>query len=144
MPVAEQDAYGDTQVPVSAVRAAFDRIRARERLDARRGTHVRLLERPTVVGHRIVRASHLASSQVSLGLRYVRNVDLIRLVDIAPHHCDVPDGWIAYNAGAPAVTLPDYLTALATAFAAGLLEHEDGAASELTPLRIANNRGVRA
>jgi hypothetical protein len=70
-------------------------------------------------------------------------VDLIRLVDIAPHHRHVPDGWIAYNAGAPAVTLPDYLTALATAFAAGLLEHE-GAASELTPLRIANNRGVRA
>ncbi|HUP52816.1 MAG TPA: tryptophan 7-halogenase [Longimicrobiales bacterium] len=143
-PAGDPGAYVDTQVPVSAVRAAFDRIRAREKLDARRGAQVRLLERPTVVGHRIVRACHLASSQVSRGLRYVRNVDLIRLVDVAPHHRDVPDGWIAYNAGAPAVTLPDYLTALATAFAAGLLEHEDGPASELTPLRIANNRGVRA
>jgi hypothetical protein len=112
-------------VPAAAVRAAFERIRARERLDARRGEQVRVVERPTVVGHRVVRERHLASGLVPLGLRYVRNVDLIRLVEVAPRFPDVPDGWSAYNAGAPAVALPDYLTALATAFAAGLLEHDE-------------------
>ena len=39
---------------------------------------------------------------------------------------EVPDGWAAYNAKAPPVPLPDYLAALATAFAAGLLEHSGG------------------
>jgi len=123
-PVVDPEA-GDAEVPVAAVRAALERIRARSTLGARRGTHVRALDRPTVVGHRIVWARHLASTRVPLGLRYVRNVDLTRLVDVAPRHADVPDGWSAYNAGAPAVALPDYLTALATAFAVGLLEHDD-------------------
>ncbi|HUG37929.1 MAG TPA: tryptophan 7-halogenase [Candidatus Limnocylindrales bacterium] len=127
-PVGDPDVPG-TEVPAGDVRAAFELIRARERLGARRGAHVRVLERPTVVGHRIVRERHLVSSRVPLGLRYVRNVDLCRLVDVAPRHDDVPDGWSAYNAGAPAVALPDYLTALATAFATGLLEHESGATS---------------
>ena len=138
------DARVDTEVPAGAVRAAFDGIRARGRLDARRGTHVRTLERPTVVGHRIVRARHLASDQVPLGLRYVRNVDLVRLVDVAPRHGDVPDGWTAYNSGAAPVTLPDYLTALATAFAAGLLEHGNGSPSVRTPVEIDDPRGATA
>jgi hypothetical protein len=56
-------------------------------------------------------------------MRWVRGVDLGRLVEIAPRHPDVPAGWSAYNAAAPPVTLPDYLTALSTAFAAGLLAH---------------------
>jgi flavin-dependent dehydrogenase len=143
-PAGDPDAGGETHVPVSAVRAALEGIRARASLDARRGTHVRVLERPTVVGRRIMRARHLASSRLPLGLRHVRNVDLMRLVDVAPRHRDVPDGWNAYNAGAPAVALPDYLTALATAFAAGLLEHEDEAPSAGAPMHIAHTRGTSA
>jgi hypothetical protein len=46
-------------------------------------------------------------------------------VDVAPRHAQVPDGWEAYNTGAAPVSLPDYLAALATAFAAGLLEHTE-------------------
>jgi flavin-dependent dehydrogenase len=138
----DTDARVDPDVPVGAVRAAFEAIRARGSLDARRGTHVRALERPTVVGHRVMRARHLASNEVPLGLRYVRNVDLVRLVDVAPLHSDVPGGWTAYNSGAAAVTLPDYLTALATAFAAGLLEHEDEVASAGAPVQIDDTRGA--
>ena len=119
------DALDTPEVSTEAVRAAFERIRQRETLGARRARNVRVVERPTVVGHRVVRERHLTSSHAPLGLRYVRNVDLIRLLDVAPRFPDVPDGWSAYNAGAPAVSLPDYLTALSTAFAAGLLEHED-------------------
>jgi hypothetical protein len=77
------------------------------------------------VGHRIVLDRHLASDRAPDGLRYVRNVDLRRVVEVAPLHAEVPLGWAAYNTSAPAVTLPDYLAALATAFVAGLLEHRD-------------------
>ena len=120
----------DAEVPPEAVRAAYERIRGREHLDARPSQGLHVLERPTVVGHRVVRERHLASRLAPRGVRWVRNVDLIRLVDVAPQHRDVPDGWSAYNAGAPSVALPDYLTALATAFAAGLLEHGEPAVAK--------------
>ena len=56
-------------------------------------------------------------------MRFVRDADLLRIVEIAQKYDDVPEGWSAYNGVASPVTLPDYLTALATAFAAGFLEH---------------------
>lgn len=110
------------------VRRAFEEIKARSRLDAVRGTTVSTLERPAVEGQRIVLQEHLASQACPEGIRFVRGVDLRALVEVAARHDDVPDGWAAYNGVAPPVTLPDYLTALATAFAAGLLEHADRAA----------------
>jgi hypothetical protein len=60
------------------------------------------------------------------GLRWVRDVDLAHLLEVAPQHPDVADGWGAYNASAAPVSLPDYLTALSTAFAAGFLVHRGG------------------
>jgi flavin-dependent dehydrogenase len=116
---------GGNEVPVAEARAELERIRDRPRLHAVRGASVRTVLRPTVVGHRIVLDRHLASDRAPDGLRYVRNVDLRRVVEIAPLHAEVPLGWAAYNTSAPAVTLPDYLAALATAFVAGLLEHRD-------------------
>jgi len=112
-------------LPETEVRAAFDRIRAREVLRAEPGRSLRTVERPGVEGHRLVMRPHLASDRLPAGLRYVRDVDLSALVEVAPAHGQVPDGWAAYNGVAPPVSLPDYLTALATAFAAGLLEHGD-------------------
>jgi flavin-dependent dehydrogenase len=114
-------------------RAALERIRARPSLDAVRGPTVRTVSRAAVVGHRIELVDHLASDRAPRGLRFVRNVDLGRVVDVAPRHAEVPDGWAAYNEGAPAVPLPDYLAALATAFAAGLLEHSGDTAADTRP-----------
>jgi hypothetical protein len=114
-------------VPAEEARAALDSIRGRERLQAVRGATLHVVDRPTVRGHRIVRLEHLASTRVPAGVRYVRHVDLARVVEVAPLHEDVAAGWEAYNAGGAPVGLPDYLAALATAFAARLLEHgEDG------------------
>ena len=42
---------------------------------------------------------------------------------LALEHDQVPDLWSAYNGVETPVPLPDFLIALATAFAAGLLEH---------------------
>ena len=123
-PAHDPDRLGPS-VPEEAVREAFESIKARPELSAREGRSVRRVEGPAVEGHRLVLRERLATDRVTEGLRFVRGVDLVRLVEIAPRHADVPDGWAAYNAVAPAVTLPDYLTALATAFATGILEHGD-------------------
>ena len=66
----------------------------------------------------------LASAHWPSGMRYIRGVDLLQLIEAAISYDQVPEGWAAYNASAAAVTLPDYLTALSTAFAAGFLEHD--------------------
>ena len=110
-------------LPEAEIRAAFDAIRDRDPLVALPGASLRAIERPGVEGHRLVMRPHLASDRLPGGMRYVRDVDLSALVEVAPQHGQVPDGWAAYNGMAPPVTLPDYLTALATAFAAGFLEH---------------------
>ncbi|HEX4934787.1 MAG TPA: hypothetical protein VFV33_16470, partial [Gemmatimonadaceae bacterium] len=47
------------------------------------------------------------------GVRWVRNVDLLRLSDLAPAHRQVPDLFDAYTRAAPPVPLPDFLGALA-------------------------------
>jgi len=115
-----------SDVPEHAVRSAFETIRSRPSLVAKPGGSLRTLVRPGIVGHRIVLQEHLASDAYPEGMRYVRGVDLSRLVEVVPRHTEAPDGWASYNDVAPPVTLPDYLTALATAFAAGFLEHADG------------------
>jgi hypothetical protein len=115
-----------TEVPESEVRRAFEEIRSRERLLARLGASLRVFERPGIEGHRIVLQDHLGSEAFPEGMRWVRGVDLTRLVELVPEHDDVPEAWTAYNAVSAPVSLPDYLTALATAFAAGFLRHEAG------------------
>lgn len=124
-PATDPDRIG-ARVPEHAVRRAFDEIKARPTLTARPGETLRTIESPAIEGQRIVLQERLATDRVPDGLRFVRGVDLAHLVEVAPHHAEVPDGWGAYNAVAPPVTLPDYLTALATAFAAELLEHGEG------------------
>jgi flavin-dependent dehydrogenase len=111
------------EVPEADVRHAFGTIKELETLSSRAGSSLRTFERPGIDGQRIVLQDHLGSDTYPEGMRYVRGVDLRHLVRMAPQHSDVADGWTAYNDVAPPVSLPDYLTALATAFAARLLEH---------------------
>ena len=113
-------------IPEDDLRAAFEVIRGRDFLEAVPGPTLRTFERPGIEGHRIVLEDHLGSDAYPTGMRYVRSVDLRRLIEIAPAYQDVPEGWSAYNGIASPVTLPDYLVALSTAFAAGFLAHRDG------------------
>jgi flavin-dependent dehydrogenase len=113
----------EAEIAQERVMAAHERIRARERLDAVAGSSLRSVRRPHVGGHRIGVADHPASDAVPAGIRWVRGVDLAQVVRMAPDHDAVPDVWAAYNAAGSPVSLPDFLVALSTAFAAGLLEH---------------------
>ena len=110
--------------PEEAVRAAWEVLRAAESLSARPGSTLRTLMRPQVRGNRIVPVAHLGSDAWPAGLRWVRGVDLRALVAEASASDQVPDAWEAYCRREPPVPLPDFLAALATAFAAGLLERD--------------------
>ena len=114
-------------VPLEAVRAAFEWIRAQERLALRPGSGAGWVERTVVEDERIVRRRHLQPAGSGEAVRFVRGVELERLCDLAPRHAEVPELWEAYNRAATPVPLPDFLAALATAVAAGAVEGADGA-----------------
>lgn len=103
-------------------RAAYETIRALPAVRFRRGATLATVKRPAVVDDRIALERHLVSTRLPGGARYVRNVDLRRLADVAPDFAQVPDIYDAYNRrGAPAA-LPDFLAALGLALAAGFLD----------------------
>jgi len=105
-----------------AVEAAWESLRSRDRLEAAPGATVRIVRRPALAGNRIVMADHLANDAWPLGARWVQGIPLPDLVRIAPEHATVPELFEACARNQPGLVLPAFLTALATAFAAGFLE----------------------
>ena len=61
------------------------------------------------------------------GVRYLRNIDLLLLMRLAPEHRDVGELYDAIFKAQPGVSLPDFLGVLSTLVATGALEHETGA-----------------
>lgn len=104
---------------VSALRAdpdvigALDDLRRRETIALRATPLVHRSARATVRNSRVVLEEHLLVPAFPEGVRWVRNVDLVRLSDLAPAHRQVPELFDAYNRAAPPVPLPDFLGALA-------------------------------
>ena len=56
-----------------------------------------------------------------MALDYIANVEVCRLVEMAPHHRQVLDLFEAYNRGAAPVDLPHFLAALSSLLAEGIL-----------------------
>jgi hypothetical protein len=94
------------------VRDAFEELKRRPSMQLRPGSSLRVVERAVVRGNRVVLDQHLASATVPQGVRYCRNVDLLAITRLAPHHEQVPDLYEAYSRAAAAVPLPDFLGAL--------------------------------
>jgi len=115
-------ADADALVHRRQVRESYEEIRRRPNAEFVIGPAARRVESPLIVDRRIVLAPHLTSPAVLRPVRYVRNVDLCRLVEEAPRHDQVPDLYEAYTASAAAVPLPDFLAALATAVGVGFLD----------------------
>lgn len=110
-----------------AARAAFEQLKQRDSICLRPGAGVERRQLPVVRGNRIALAAQLVSAAYPDGIRYLRDVDLIKLSDLVSEHDQVPDLYEAYNRAAPPVALHDFLAALSTAIAAGLLEHSAAA-----------------
>lgn len=111
------DGYADAET----VAAALDRIRAAELIDLRRAADLKIEDRAAVSGSEIVMEPRVVTASEPAGIRYVSDVDVLALIELAPHHRRVPDLFEAYNRRHAPVSLPDFLTALATIVARGFL-----------------------
>ena len=104
--------------------AAFQELRAGSGL-LRTGTR-RTVERPMVVGNRIVMAPALVTKRFPDGVRYLHDVDLLRVAQMAPTGGDPGllfekyAAWAAQE-GVPPVELADFLGTLAVLVADGVL-----------------------
>lgn len=99
---------------------AFERIRAADMLALRRGDHVLVETRPAVNGREITMEPWLVTPG-ERPVRYVHDVDVVALVELAPHFTDAGDLFAVYVRRYPPVAPPDFFTALATAVARGWL-----------------------
>ena len=105
----------------SRVHAAFEELKRRPALQLRPADSLQFVRRPVVRGHRIALEEHLSAPVAPDGVRYCRNVDLVVLARLAPEFEQVPDLYDAYHRAAPPAPLPDFLGALSTLVAFGML-----------------------
>jgi hypothetical protein len=98
------------------VEAAFARLRAEPTLRVRPG-RVGSELRPAISGCEIVLERRLVDPGTPAGVRYLHQVDVLALVDMAPRYADVGELFTAYTRAAAPVPLHDFLRALATALA---------------------------
>lgn len=125
------DVQGAFEPDVSELRSDPDVLRALEELRSRDEIHlqptrsVHRVGRPTVRGHRVVVEDHLVVPAFPEGVRYVRNIDLLKLSELAASSARVPDLFEAYNRVASPAPLPDFLGALSLLLGKGFLEWGD-------------------
>jgi flavin-dependent dehydrogenase len=118
----------DGEPDVSALRrdpevlAAFEEIRRRDSLALRPSDALRRTNRPTVRDDRVALEEHLVVPAFRDGVRYVRSVDLVKIVALAPAYDQVPDLYAAYSRAAPPAPLPDFLGALSVLVGKGMLD----------------------
>jgi flavin-dependent dehydrogenase len=104
------------------VLTAFEEIRRRPSLELRRAPDVRQVARPLVRDDRVVVADHLVIPDLDSAVRYLRNVDLPLLLELAPKHHDVGEMYTAYTERAGSqVPLPDFLGVLSVLVAKRVL-----------------------
>jgi hypothetical protein len=99
------------------IQAAFDRLRAASEIAFRPGADVLIEPRPAVSGSEIVLESRIVTPAFPHGVRYVRDVNVVALLELAPGARQVPDFFTMYCERYGPVALPDFLVALSTAIA---------------------------
>jgi flavin-dependent dehydrogenase len=121
--------YGDDGEPdVAALRrdpdvlAAFDAIRGRDSVALRPSESLQRSALPTVLGDRVRLEEHLVVPAFRDGVRYLRSIDLVKIVALAPEYDQVPELYAAYNRAANPAPLPDFLGALSVLVGKGLLD----------------------
>jgi hypothetical protein len=105
---------------------ALDELRSRDAIHLQPTPLVQRTGRPTVRGNRVVVEDHLVVPAFPDGVRYVRNIDLLKLSELASAHASVPDVFEAYNRVASPAALPDFLGALSLLVGKGFLEWSNG------------------
>ena len=108
----------------AAVLAAFEALRGARQIRLRCGDRLRIEARPALTTREVVLEERLVLPTWPAdghGVRFLRDIDLVRLVELAPEHEQVPDLFEAYIRRCPPVSLPDFLGALSVLLAKGAL-----------------------
>jgi flavin-dependent dehydrogenase len=122
------DAKGAFEPDVSELRTDPDVLRALAELRSRDAIQLQLtpsvqrVGRPMVRGNRVVVEDHLVVPAFPEGIRYVRNIDLLKLSELASSEAQVANLFDAYNRVASPAPLPDFLGALSLLVGKGFLE----------------------
>jgi halogenation protein CepH len=94
------------------VRAAFDELKRRESVAFATSPSLEWVEQPTVQDDRVVLEERLSLPAFPRGLRYLRSVDLAKVLDFAPMVRQVPDLYELYCRSVAPVPLADFLGVL--------------------------------
>ena len=105
------------------VQRAFAWLKEQESLSLKPGATLRRRQHPIVRGHEIVLEDRLVSDACADGIRYLRDVDLAGVLELAPGCDQVPALFEAYNRRFPPVGLPDFLGVLSVMLGFGILEN---------------------
>lgn len=101
---------------------AFDRLRRNPSIDLRPGATLTVIARPTIIDDEVAMEERLSTPLVPGGVRYLRGIDVKRVLAIASDHTQVPDLFEAYCRTGDPVILPDFLGALSVMISRGILE----------------------
>ncbi len=104
--------------------AAFDAIKNSACLRLRRADDVRTEKRAAIRGRELVLEEVLVSPGLPSGVRFLDGVNLVRLVEMAGEHTQVPDLFAAYNRICPPVELPAFLAALSVLLGKRVLRND--------------------
>lgn len=105
----------------SATRAAFERLKNAPAPSVRSSGDVTVAPRPYVRGHEIFLGPHVVTSDQDPGVRYLYNVDVPALLELAPAWRQVPELFDLYVQHRGHVEFPDFLLAVSDALARGWL-----------------------
>lgn len=114
---------------VAGVRQALEDLKRRPAIHLARSPRWKLGARPAIVQNQVVLEQRLVTPRDPAGTRFLYGVDVVRLGAVAEECRQVADLFGAYHRVAgdhrvpQAVGLPEFLAALATLIAEGMLEH---------------------
>ena len=109
------------------VRVAFDVLKQAPAIRLRASDRGQMIFRPAVQGREVVLERRLVVegwTPPGEGIRFLKGVDLPRLIEMAAGHTQVPDLFEAYQRTASPVGLPDFLGALSVLLAKGVVSNE--------------------
>lgn len=101
----------------AAVQAAYDALRAADTFRVVTGPGVRVEPRAAISGSEIVFEPRVVAPDHHGGTRFLYDVDVVALLELAPRHRDVAELYQACVERVGPMPLPAFLTALATAVA---------------------------
>ena len=106
------------------VLAAFEALKASPSIRLVVTPQTEVIQSAVIGDRKIVLEDHLATPSLPEGLRFLRGVDVRRVVDLAGEHDQVPDLFESYNRACPPVPLPDFLGALSVLLAKDVLRND--------------------